>query len=125
MATDKSGKAHEILLLLFLAGEPDLLGVDHHDEVARITMRRVNSLFLAAQKVGGFDRHATEHLVFGVDNPPLAWYFTGFCGKRFHRAEKGTETTGQPRWCQTLLASSKEAGELLAEKVASQFTVKG
>ena len=47
-------------------------------------MRSVNGLFLAAQQIGGLHCHATQDLVCGVDDPPLAWHFVGFGGKGLH-----------------------------------------
>ena len=43
-----------------------------------------------------------EHLVLGVDDPPLARQFGRFCRKRFHVREKSTETTGEGRACQPM-----------------------
>ena len=37
-----------------------------------------------AQQVGSLHRDAAEHLVLGVNDPPLARHFGGFGGKRFH-----------------------------------------
>ena len=44
---------------------------------------------------------ASEHLVGGVDHPPLAFDFVGFGGKCFHvfdPVEKGGQTRGRRRW---------------------------
>ena len=39
---------------------------------------------LAAQERGGFLRDPAQHLVLGIDHPPLALHFTGFGGKGLH-----------------------------------------
>ena len=102
--TDETGKAHVTFLLFLLATQTNLLGVNDYDEVARIDVRCIDGLFFSAQEIGGFHGNLTEHLIIGVDDPPFARDFAGFCGKRLHWPEKGTETTGQPQWCQTQLA---------------------
>src|ERR1044072_6770036 len=89
VSTDESGKAHEALLFFLLARQAHFLRVDHDDEVTGVDMRRVNGLFFAAQKIGGFHGHLTEDLIVGVDDPPFAWHFIGFCGKRLHQGERG------------------------------------
>lgn len=62
----------------FLAGYAHLVRIDHDDKVASVDVRSKNGFFFAAQDVGGFDRNATEHLIFGVDDPPLALHFVSF-----------------------------------------------
>src|SRR5450755_2677781 len=81
VSADESGKAHITLLLFLLAAEPDFLRVDYDNEVARINVRRENSLFLPAKKIRRFDGDLTEGLIFCVDDPPLAWNLARFCGK--------------------------------------------
>src|SRR2546423_3344595 len=100
VTADKTGKAHERFLIFLFAGEPNSFGVDHNNEIAGIDMRRVNRLFFAAQKIGGFDGDATEDLVLRVNDPPLAWNLVGFSGKRFHREREGTESMGEGAECQ-------------------------
>src|SRR5436190_19234589 len=96
MTTNISGKAHEGFLILLLASDPDLFGVNHDDKVAGIDVWSEKGLLFSAQKVCCFDRDMTEHLIFGIDQPPFAINLTGFGGKRLHRrSEKGTETTGR------------------------------
>src|SRR5215467_8158984 len=115
VSADVSGKAHEALLLLFLARDANLVGVNHDDEIAGIDMRRKNSLFLSAQKVRCLDRDPTKYLIFGIDQPPFAINFVGFRGKRLHwRLEKGTEATGHEVSCQPA-----ESGRTRALKVFS------
>lgn len=95
-----SGKTHERFLVLFLAREPHFFGVDHDDEIAGIDVRRVDRFFFAAQKVRGFHGDTAEDLVLGVNDPPFAWDFVGFSGKRLHREREGTEATGEEWECQ-------------------------
>jgi hypothetical protein len=60
------------LLLELAAGDHDLLGVHHDDEVAGVAMRRVVGLQLPAERVGDPGRHAAEVLALGVDDVPVA-----------------------------------------------------
>src|SRR5438105_3181699 len=90
-----TGKAHETLLLLFLAGDADLFGIDHDYEIAGIDMGRENRFLLTAQKLCRLHRDATKHLIFGIDQPPFALNIGCFGGKSLHwRLKKGTEATG-------------------------------
>ena len=100
VAADETGKTHEGLLLFFLAGEADLVGIDHDHEVTCIDMRRDDRLFFTPEEVGGFDRDPAEHLVARVDDPPFAVDLAGFSGKRFHRERKGPETISEAGECQ-------------------------
>jgi hypothetical protein len=57
-----------------------------------------------------------QHLIFGIDQPPLAIDFVGFGGKRLHRRlEKGTEATGRAGHCQPA-----EYGKSVVLKVLSR-----
>jgi hypothetical protein len=100
VATHETGKAHESFLVFLLAGEPHFFGVDDDDEITGIDVRRVDRLFFAAQQIGGFHGDATQDLVLGVNDPPFAWNFGGFCGKRFHREREGTESMVEAGGCQ-------------------------
>src|SRR5207237_9087678 len=60
------------LVVELVAGDGDLLGVDDHDEVAGVDVRRVLRLRLAAQRVGDLGRQATEGLALGVNDVPAA-----------------------------------------------------
>ena len=88
VAPDEAGKAHITFLLFFFSRKLNLLGVDHDDKIAGIDVGSENGFFFSAQKFGGLDRDAAEHLVLGVDQPPLALNFVGFGGKGLHRGEK-------------------------------------
>ena len=101
MSAHVAGETHEAFLLFLFAGDTDLLGVDDHDEVTSIDMRRENCFLFAAQKSRRLDRHVAQHLILGIDQPPLAVDFVGFGGKRLHRRlKKGTEATGREGHCQ-------------------------
>src|SRR3984893_1119578 len=101
VAANVARKTHEGFLFFFFARYTDLARVDYDDEVAGIDMGSENRFLFAAQKPGRFDRDVTEHLIFGIDQPPFAVDFVGFGGKRLHRRlEKGTEATGQGGYCQ-------------------------
>ena len=104
VAADVSGKAHVTFLFLFFPGEPDFFRVDDDHEISSVHMWRENRFFFAPQQVGSLDRDATEHLIVGVDEPPLARHFIGFGRKRFHSWKKSTETTGEAITCQPSLA---------------------
>jgi hypothetical protein len=60
------------LLVELVAGDGDLLGVDDDDEVARVDVRRVLRLPLAAERVGDLRGEAAQRLSLGVDEIPLA-----------------------------------------------------
>src|SRR5438477_11336097 len=47
-------------------------------------MGRENGLLFAAQQVRRFYRDFSQHLILGVNDPPLARDFAGFGRKRFH-----------------------------------------
>src|SRR3954447_986668 len=65
-----AGVAVVHLLLPLLARDGDLLRVDDDDEVARVHVRRVDRLALAAQRVGDLGGEAAEGLALGVDQEP-------------------------------------------------------
>ena len=52
-----------------------LVSVDHDDVVARIDMRRVFGLVLAAQAQCDFGCKAAEHLIAAIDHVPVALNF--------------------------------------------------
>ena len=58
------------LLVLLVAAEGDLFGVDDDDEVTAVGVGRECRLVLAAQQIGCRDGQATEHHVLGVDDVP-------------------------------------------------------
>jgi len=100
MSADVTGKAHITFLFFFLPGEPDLVRINDDDEIARVHMWRKNGFLFATEQIGRFYRDTAEYLILGVNNPPLAWHFGCFCGKRFHGRKKSTKTTGDGTVCQ-------------------------
>jgi hypothetical protein len=87
------------LLLALLAGDRDLLGVDHDHEVAHVAVRRVLGLALAAQRVGDLSGEAAESLAGRVDHDPVA-LARGRCGyvglhlKKESRSRRAQSTPG-------------------------------
>src|SRR5262249_25169456 len=64
------GVVDVLLVLPLLAGEPDLVRVDHHHEVAAVGVRGERRLVLSAQHAGDGGRGAPQHLVLHVDDHP-------------------------------------------------------
>src|SRR4029453_10070308 len=79
VAADVTGKTHITFLFFLLSGEPDFFRVDDNDKVSGVHMWRENRFSFPAEQVGSLDRDATEPLVLGVDDPPFARHFGGFC----------------------------------------------
>ena len=50
----------------------DLLGIHDYNEIARVHMRRVGGLALAAQHIGDLRREPAERSPFGIDDQPVA-----------------------------------------------------
>jgi hypothetical protein len=71
LAPDEAGEGHVLVLLLLLAREDDLLGVQDDDVVARVDVRRVGRLVAAADDVGQLDGEAAQHLPFGINEIPF------------------------------------------------------
>ena len=63
------------LLTGLFSRQLELVSVDHDDVVARIDMRRVFGLVLAAQAECDFGSKAAKHLVAAIDHVPVALYF--------------------------------------------------
>src|SRR3954470_13354965 len=85
MPTYEAREAHESFLVFLLAGEADLFGIDHDNEIARVHVRSEDRFLFAAKEVCRLNGDAAEDLVLGVDDPPLARDLVGFSGKGFHR----------------------------------------
>src|SRR5262245_15225643 len=81
-------KTHVTLLFFLLPGEPDFFRVDDNDEISSVDVWGENRFFFPAQEVRRLHRDATEHLVLGVNDPPLTRHFGGFGGKRLHVLKK-------------------------------------
>src|SRR5256885_11283253 len=67
------------LVVELVAGDGDLLGVDDHHEDARVDVRGVLGLVLAAERVGDLRSETPERLPFGVDEVPAALDLARFC----------------------------------------------
>jgi len=100
VSADITGKTHISFLLFLLSGEPDFLRIDDNHKISRVDMWRKNRFFFAAQQVGSLYSDAAEHLVLGVNDPPFARHFAGFCGKGFQCQKKGTKSMGDTTVCQ-------------------------
>ena len=74
-ATPVPGVALVDLTLFLSTAEYDLLGIDHHDVVAGVEMRRIGRLILAAQNPGDLDRKAAQNLAFRINHNPLGVEF--------------------------------------------------
>jgi len=84
VSADVTGKTHIAFLFFFLSGEADFFRVDDNDKISGIDVWGKNRFFFPPQQVGGLYRDATEHLVLGVNDPPLVRHFGGFGGKCLH-----------------------------------------
>lgn len=60
-------------LLVFAAGENDLVGVGDDDVIARVDVRGVAWLMLALKHGGDLGGQTTEHLTLGVDDVPVGF----------------------------------------------------
>src|SRR5437667_9641638 len=83
-----TGKTHVTFLFFFLPGKPHLFRIDDDHKIARIHVWRENSLLFATQQIRCFYSDLSQHLVLGVDDPPLPRDFAGFGRKRFHREKE-------------------------------------
>src|SRR5215831_12910486 len=97
--TNVAGKTHVTFLFFLLPGKSHFFCVDNDHKIACIHMRRENSFLFATQQISSFHRYPAEHLVGGVDYPPLVRDFARFRRKCFHW-KKGTQTTGGADGCQ-------------------------
>jgi len=79
-----------LLVLPLLAGQPDLVRVDHHHEVAAIGVRGEDRLVLAAQDAGDGARNPPQHLVLHVDDhpAPLDGLLAAHHGLHFEKAPR-------------------------------------
>src|SRR3546814_4033688 len=82
--SDVPGEAVVRFVVQLVAGDVDLLGVDHDDVVAGVDVRGVDRLVLAAQAVREFGAEAAEGLAGGVDDVPVALDGLVLGGEGFH-----------------------------------------
>ena len=70
---------HVAFIGVLLARDFDLLGVDDHNEITRIGMRRIGRFVATAKHVGNFYGYATKCFIGSVDNVPV-FGMVGFSG---------------------------------------------
>ncbi len=101
MTADEAGVAHVLLGNFLLAGEDGLLRVDHDDMVARVDVVGENGLMLAPEEDRSLFRHATDDLLVGVNDVPLAFHLLSLGTKSFHREPgiKPCRTRGVKDFC--------------------------
>src|SRR6266545_4128377 len=85
------------LLIQLVPGYVDLLGVDDHDEITRVDVRRVFGLPLSPQRVGDARRQSPEGLTLGVDDVPVAGDLTRFGCVGLHASKRRTKTSAGAR----------------------------
>ena len=66
------------LLIGLVAGQRDLLGIDHHDVITHIEMGGKHRLVFATNNACHFSGEAPESFPLGVDHPPSALDFVSF-----------------------------------------------
>src|SRR3954452_21242525 len=76
------------LVLELVPGDRDLLGVHDDDEVARVHVRRVLGLRLAAERVRDLRSQTPQRLSFGVDEVPAALDLARLCVPGLHRKRR-------------------------------------
>ena len=91
LATSPTGVTHVLPLKLFVAGEFDLLGVDHDDEITRVKVRGVNRLVFTTDNVSDLNGEAAQDGSIGVDDVPFALVQIYFRQIRFHLRPKFKE----------------------------------
>src|SRR5688572_2404104 len=74
LATHVAGVTEVLLLFFLVAGQTNLVGIDHDDEIAGIDVRREQRLALAAQDGGDFTGQPAEDFALRIDHPPLTLY---------------------------------------------------
>src|SRR5262249_54471098 len=100
VSADVTGKTHITFLFLLFSRESHFFRVDDNDKISGVDMWGENRFSFPTQQLGSLHGDAAEHLVLGVDHPPLARHFAGFGRKRFHLRKKGTQSMGDVTICQ-------------------------
>ena len=72
------------LVLGLVARDPQLIGVDHDDIIARVHVRSEFRLVLAAEPACDLCGDAAENLAGGVHDIPVALHFMRLGGIRLH-----------------------------------------
>jgi hypothetical protein len=78
VTTDVTGKAHIRFRHVFFAADGNLGSIEDYHEIARIDVGCEYRFVFSTKQVGGLDRDATERLVGGVNDPPVALHLFGF-----------------------------------------------
>lgn len=78
VTTDITGKAHVGFRYFLFAADGNFGSVEDHHEIASVDVRCKYSFVFSTKQVGGLDRDATERLVGGVNDPPVALHLFGF-----------------------------------------------
>jgi len=68
-----TGEIDVDLVFQLVPGKHNLFGVDHHDKIAAIDVRRVVDFVLAPENGGNFGTHATYGLISTVHDVPVAF----------------------------------------------------
>ena len=79
LATNVSRVTCVDLILLLIAGEPGMLGIDDNDEVTGINVRSEDCLVLATEKTGCLHGDFANDLVLGINNVPSPFDVGWFC----------------------------------------------
>src|SRR6202022_2590589 len=87
-----------------VAGEPDLRGVDDHDEVALVAVRGEGGLVLAPEHVRDLSGEAAEDLAARVDHPPPA-----LLRRRRHRGGGIQKLTRRRRQSSAILEADRKS----------------
>ena len=82
--TDVTGEAVIFLVFELVAGDRNLLSIDHDDIVAGVHLRGLDRLVLATEAVRDFDAEAAEGLAFGIYHVPILLHVVSFGGKSLH-----------------------------------------
>ena len=72
LAAAPSGEGSHHFSGFLVPGQYDFLRVGHHDEVARVEVRREGWLIFAAQNVSRSRGYLAQHGTVGIDHVPLA-----------------------------------------------------
>ena len=72
------------LVVQLLAGQHELIGIDHDDIIATVTVRGEGGLMLAAQHRGDLGSQAAHNHALSVDDVPLALDVLGICHITIH-----------------------------------------
>jgi hypothetical protein len=78
VSTDITGKAHVGFRYFLFAADGNFGSIEDYHEIASVDVRCKYSFVFSTKQVGSLDRDATERLVGGVNDPPVALHLFGF-----------------------------------------------